>query len=67
MMFQWVLGFLSGIATHNPPVVDGLGRTDAEGIGHWIDDYCQAHPLDALHEAASALAVEMVIETVMKK
>lgn len=27
---------------------------DANGVGAWIDSYCQAHPLDALERAAVA-------------
>ena len=59
MMGQWVLGYLTGVAIFTPPIGDGLLRTDWEGIRHWIDNYCQAHPLDSVNDAAAALAVDL--------
>jgi hypothetical protein len=48
----WVLGFSSGVGSvgfENP-----LRGVDAQGVGGWIDNYCQAHPLDVIAKAASA-------------
>lgn len=49
---QWILGFLSGIAIRGS--VDPLKGTDFEGVWAWVDNYCQAHPLDDLATAAVA-------------
>jgi hypothetical protein len=49
------LGFLSGIdATINVTKLSPLNGTDAQGVWAWIDNYCQAHPLDKLGDAALA-------------
>ena len=45
----WVLGFSSGVGS-----VGFENRVDAQGVGGWIDNYCQAHPLDVIAKAASA-------------
>ena len=57
---EWVLGFLSGIgyslsgvANNNP-----LLGLDADAVGIWIGNYCQAHPLQAIDKAAVALDEE---------
>jgi hypothetical protein len=51
---SWVLGFLAGIAyasLDNP-----LHGLDANAVADWIDNYCQAHPLEHIIDAADALA-----------
>jgi hypothetical protein len=56
---QWVLGFLLGVgwaltdSGWNP-----LKGVDADGVWAWVDNYCQAHPLQYLAEAAGAFARE---------
>lgn len=47
---QWVLGFLSGVGWIGPD--DPMLGTDAEGVWAWIDNYCRAHPIDPLANAA---------------
>jgi hypothetical protein len=59
MMGQWVAGYLSAVAVFMP-ISDGLLRTDWEGIRHWIDNYCQAHPLNSVNDAAAALSLDLV-------
>lgn len=50
---SWVMGFLSGVALtggdYNP-----LNNTDALGVWAWIDNYCQANPLDEIYQAGEA-------------
>jgi len=57
MMIQWVFGFLSAKALNSVSMSAALKATDAEGIIHWIDNYCQANPLDSIDVAAAALAL----------
>jgi hypothetical protein len=57
MMTQWVFGFLSASALGSSSISDALKATDAEGLIHWIDNYCQANPLDSIDVAAEALAL----------
>jgi hypothetical protein len=53
----WVLGYVSGAgAFATVPLAD----TDANAIKLWIDNYCQAHPLDRISIAARQLAFELV-------
>lgn len=55
----WVLGYLT--AYNNYVSVDGniTANTDSSGIQLWVDNYCQAHPLDSLSSATSALIAEL--------
>jgi hypothetical protein len=54
---QWVLGFLSGLgAGVEVSGLDPLKGVDPEGVWAWVDNYCQAKPLDALLTAAEAFA-----------
>ncbi len=51
----WVLGFLSGIGyAGSGSGLNPLNGVDADGVSAWIDNYCQAHPLDRIVEAATA-------------
>jgi hypothetical protein len=56
----WMLGFLSGIGiasiTWQPhgQSVDPLTGTDKDGVLGWVDNYCQAHPLDLIAAAGWA-------------
>ena len=55
----WVLGFISGLNWFG----DGDGNVGpgvkAEGLTGWIDQYCQAHPLDSITTAGFELAKEL--------
>jgi len=48
----WVLGFLTSIGYNG--LGDPLNGVDAEGVGGWVDNYCQAHPIDEIVDAAQA-------------
>ena len=57
---QWVAGYLSGANVEAGANVDAtepeaLIGTDFDGLMAWIDNYCQANPLDKVVEAAQAL------------
>jgi hypothetical protein len=57
----WVLGFLTAASQYNvtaSPKNIAHGLT-VNGIEHWIDNYCAAHPLDTIDTAASALVSEL--------
>jgi len=49
---QWILGFLSGIGYEG--VGDPLNGVDANAVWAWMDNYCQANPLDAIVKAGAA-------------
>lgn len=53
----WVLGWLSAegedMASNQAKVK--LRETDSNAVAHWLDDFCRAHPLDHLYDAAIAL------------
>jgi hypothetical protein len=51
---QWVLGFLSGMGWSGlyydrAEILKGM---DAEGVWAWVDNYCQAHPIKDMTDAA---------------
>jgi hypothetical protein len=57
-MEQWILGFLSGVAeTVNVTGYDPMNGIDAEAVWGWMDNYCQAHPLDMIVAAGSAFTL----------
>jgi hypothetical protein len=63
----WVAGFLSGsnsIIASNPAYgIDTLkevAQGDAQGLWTWVDNYCQAHPLNSVATAADALGGELI-------
>jgi hypothetical protein len=51
---QWVAGDLSGanMEVAEPEAVLG---TDFDGLMAWIDNYCQANPINNVAQAAGAL------------
>jgi hypothetical protein len=51
---NWVVGFLSGVGFMGRGNVNPLDGMDAEGILAWIDNYCRAHPIERIVEAAGA-------------
>ena len=55
---QWVSGFLSGIGYEGEEVIDPLVGLDAQAVWAWVDDYCQAHPLEKIAAAAEAFSYE---------
>ncbi len=42
-----------------PDIPDLLKGEDWTGLTDWIDNYCNAHPLDKLYTAANGLVVEL--------
>lgn len=53
----WLTGYLSGLAFGSGK--DVLRGADAASIKLWIDNYCQANPLDNVDDAANALFFEL--------
>ncbi len=56
---QWILGFLSGAAdvgVSNGMNLDPLKGVDADGVLGWMDNYCQAHPLSQIVDAAESFS-----------
>jgi hypothetical protein len=54
----WISGFLTGI---NGVQGSNLGKdTDATGRNVWIENWCQANPLETLSSATSELAIELM-------
>ena len=50
---QWILGFLSGMASLNATLPNGaifdpLSDTDEPRIFNYVDNYCQTNPTDTL-------------------
>jgi hypothetical protein len=61
---QWVLGFLSGMNMRAN--VDGVATTsdpikqlDYQAALVWMDNYCKAHPIEKIGNAAAALMLEL--------
>jgi len=56
----WVRGFLTGMNAADP-TRHGVGDgSDPEGNNLWLDNYCKAHPLDSLYDAAILLRVALI-------
>jgi hypothetical protein len=56
----WVTGYITGFNSYAPNQSgDVSAGTDLDGELAWIDSYCQAHPLDSLFRATSALIREL--------
>lgn len=55
----WVWGILSGWSLTAALPDDPLGKTDVPGVHEWISNYCNAHPLDKLIDAAAELILEL--------
>jgi len=53
---QWILGFLSGVGYKGAGVHDPLNGLDAKAVWAWMDNYCQANPLEQIAEVAAAFA-----------
>ena len=53
---QWVLGYVTAVniyvLQHDDDVTKG---TDNEDLLAWVDNYCGAHPLDKIEDAAEEL------------
>lgn len=56
---MWILGFLAGIGNLGQTMqleLDPLKGMDAQGVFHFVDNYCQAHPTDLIGRAAVEFA-----------
>ena len=53
----WLVGFLSGVAVESDK--DFLLGTDSDALFLWVDNYCQANPLNDVALAGWALSVEL--------
>jgi hypothetical protein len=56
---QWVLGFLSGYNFSSGARLDVAKGLSPLGLFGWLDNYCAAHPLDAIGTATIALIGEL--------
>jgi hypothetical protein len=62
----WIAGYLSGSNAiisyeyHTDDLAQAQKQTDARGLYAWIDNYCQAHPLNSIAQAADALSGELI-------
>jgi len=54
----WLVGYLSGMASSSGK--DILRDMTASSIFVWMDNYCQANPLDDLDDGGSKLMAELV-------
>ena len=55
----WFLGFVSGYGASSSERGQSLRMTDADAMFAWIDNYCQAHPLETIATAAGVLVLEL--------
>jgi hypothetical protein len=58
---SWILGFISAINSASPP--RSMKHVDAAGMRSFIDQYCDAHRLGQIVEAAVALTKERRVKT----
>jgi hypothetical protein len=56
----WVLGFVSGANIYAEHGDFLRGPVDAPAIYAWINNYCRAHPLESLRDAAIELVGELL-------
>lgn len=54
---NWLMGYLSGIAVGARK--DFLRRAEGESVYLWVDQYCNANPLDRVATAADKLVNEL--------
>jgi hypothetical protein len=64
MQISWVLGYLSAFNVYvhrykESGSADIATGVDFNGLYVWIDNYCAAHPLDAIVTATDALITEL--------
>jgi hypothetical protein len=52
----WVVGYLSGVAFWGG--LDPMKGLDTQAVFAWLDNYCRAHPLTDIIEAANAFVHE---------
>lgn len=57
----WVLGYLTGIEEGRESRRIQFRHPDADAIAAWVDNYCQANPLDNLFQAAAKLNHDLMV------
>jgi hypothetical protein len=57
--FTWVQGYVTGLNSGLPSTDSNYGQVgvqlDPDAAKVWLDNYCQAHPLESLARAADSL------------
>jgi hypothetical protein len=56
---EWLLGFLTAYNLHGPGTNNISKGTDAGGLFAYVDNYCAAHPLEVIADAAQQLQIEL--------
>ena len=56
---SWVQGFLTGFNAYGGGSGGILRGTDKNGAFAWLDNYCEAHPLDTVVTATMELISEL--------
>jgi hypothetical protein len=54
---QWVLGYVAGMGFLSGK--DLLSGLDYGAVVSWVNNYCEAHPLEQVADAAIALGIEL--------
>ena len=57
LQVQWVFGFLTGVGVFGR-TFDPLKNVDAQGVLAWMDNYCQANPIDSIATAAADFVLQ---------
>mgnify|MGYP000073642122 CR=1 FL=1 len=55
---QWMLGVISAVGYYD---VYDLKETDSQAFAVWLDNYCQANPLNQINEGVYDLVRELAI------
>lgn len=64
---SWVVGYLTGYNQWGAGNGDVSENTDSRGMMVWIDQYCIAHPLDLLGDAATKLVLVLELHRSSKR
>jgi hypothetical protein len=62
LLEEWVLGFVSGANIYDDSP-EMLKQMDERAIFAWIDDYCRAHAVELVDDAAFELMQELLRRT----
>jgi hypothetical protein len=58
---SWLLGYVTAFNRYWLSIDKNVAQgTNAEGLIAWMDNYCQAHPLDNISKAADNLIDELL-------
>jgi hypothetical protein len=55
----WIEGFVTATELSHPSIVPAAKQIDSDAIAGWVDNWCAAHPLDKISNAANALTVTL--------